>query len=201
LNPSNQIITDALGSGPPFHLIADTIVADWSFIYRCKLCGIAVLFTNDNLHSHLALKHNSTLKIYRQSNYILESCSKYTEAEKQVSGIKPRKKLASVPIVKRLKKEHLDMSPTGVTENRNDDLDQMLSDQRTETPSPSAVFSDRREDMCQIACNICRESTKCLRFHVKSKHQMVFREYKILYPGEVHSHPTFHRYCLDKLMI
>jgi hypothetical protein len=166
-----------------------------------------VLFTNDDLHSHLSRKHKITLSAYKQTN--LNS----TESDmKPVAKVKKRshkkksenlaKKIILTPEVISIKKEELDSRDDGIIEEKQkkNSVDPLNSDalpgvQANENAAipDEAMFSDRAEDMRQIVCNMCHRPNSCLRNHVRTKHNMVIQDFRKLYPEKIFSCETFHR--------
>jgi hypothetical protein len=172
-----------------------------------------VLFTNDDLHSHLSRKHKMTLSVYKQAHLSsTESDMKPVEKVKKRSHKKKSENLAKkiilTPEVISIKKEELDSCEDGIIEEKHKKnsvcrgkLDPLNSDplpggQANENAAipDEAMFSDRAEDMRQIVCNMCHRPNSCLRNHVRTKHNMVIQDFRKLYPEKIFSCETFHRY-------
>jgi len=55
-------------------------------------------------------------------------------------------------------------------------------------------FSDDPNDMCQLKCNMCGCEVKILGHHVQSCHSVSESTFRMMYPEELFSRKTFHRY-------
>ena len=183
----------------------------YSYPPRCKICGLAVLFTSDTLHTHLMSNHNLTLHIYRQqylnraprrrSSNSRGLPSTSNEAEQAEQDILP-----ALPVLQQKEPESIEecvtesggsggaggaaaapesLSPDGLDTRR---LESDIS------ADGQQIFSDNPVDMCRLECNMCQTPVKVLRAHVQKHHDISFRDFRKIFPQEIYAVKTYHRY-------
>ena len=167
------------------------------------------MFTSDLLHNHLRTNHNVTMSNYRKEHLTTSGrptktrCSTSRKSAKKHAYIEEEETSSDVASIKQEEPERTEQGITKCGAVSTESLDAYGLDTEVLDLNDSQderIFTDDPWNMCRLKCNICQRCVKILRPHVQTKHDMSFREFRKMYPQEVYSLKTYHRYWFDKIM-
>jgi hypothetical protein len=163
-----------------------------NFFIRCKLCGHAVLFTSDRLHSHMMSNHKMTGSEYKKQ-YLVDG-AEIKKGRKKGKGRKRAAEISDSEIVE----DDLTETSSFFTDNfdKKDVTNNSVSEESYSCKPEGGdmrVLSDSARDMCRLKCNICKAPFKALRAHVQTHHHLSWREFRRRFPEELYAVKNYHR--------
>ena len=155
------------------------------------MCGLAVLFTYDNLRVHLVSRHKISLHVYSMEHLPDSAAGRRRRSLSSAENKNPvtvdEEEIPDVSSIK-LEEQVTNACTAGSAESAD------LPGSDPDISEAEQIFSDNSVDMCRLECNICKASVKKLRGHAKKHHNMNLGEFKIMHPKVVYTLKTFHRY-------